>query len=87
MAGLRFVGRKQQRMPIIEVKVKPNAKTSHLEEQEDGTFIATIKSPPVDGKANAELIALIARRFGVSKSSVTIKTGQGSRLKRVHISD
>jgi uncharacterized protein (TIGR00251 family) len=74
-------------MPIIQVKVKPNAKTSHLEEQEDGTFVASIKSPPVDGKANTELIALIARQFGVPKSCVTIKTGQGSRLKRVHVSD
>ena len=48
-------------MKTLSVKVKPNARTSSLE-QIDGSWLAQIKSPPVDGKANAELIALIAPR-------------------------
>ena len=39
----------------------------------------------VDGKANAELLALVAQQFGVAKSSVTLKVGAGSRLKLVRI--
>ena len=38
-------------------------------------------------QANAELIALVAKEFGCAKSAVTIKTGAGSKLKRVEIQD
>ena len=74
-------------MPILLVKAKPNARASALTRQEDGTWLAHVKSPPVDGKANAELIALVAKEFGCAKSAVTIKTGAGSKLKRVEIRD
>lgn len=67
------------------VKVKPNARQSSLERQTDGSWLAQLKSPPVDGKANAELIALIAREFGCAKSAVEIATGAGARIKRVRI--
>ena len=39
----------------IEVRVKPNAKAEGLEEQADGTWIARIKAPPVDGRAKAAI--------------------------------
>lgn len=74
-------------MPILLVKAKPNSRVASLTQQEDGTWLAQLKSPPVDGKANAELIALVARQFGCRKAQVTIKTGGGSRLKRVEIPD
>ena len=51
-------------MTIVLVKVKPNAKTSSFAPAANGEFIAHLRSPPVDGKANAELIALVARHFG-----------------------
>lgn len=74
-------------MAIIEVKVKPNARKSAFEQQADGTWLAHVKATPVDGKANAELIALVAKHFGVSKSSVSIRTGASGRLKRVMIEE
>ena len=74
-------------MPILLVKAKPNARVSALTQQDDGTWLAQLKSPPVDGKANAELIGLVAKRFGCVKSAVDIKTGAGSKLKRVQIPD
>jgi uncharacterized protein (TIGR00251 family) len=74
-------------MPVIQVKVKPNAKASVLEQAADGTWFAQLKSPPVDGKANAELIALVAEHFGCRKADVVIKSGAAGRLKRVHIAD
>jgi len=72
-------------MPVIEVKVKPNSRTSCLEPADGGGWLAQLKSPPVDGKANAELIELVARRFGCAKSAVSIKSGAGSRMKLVKI--
>jgi hypothetical protein len=47
----------------------------------DGVWTARLKSPPVDGKANQELIALVARHFKVPKAAVTIKSGASARLK------
>ena len=73
-------------MPIlIEVKVKPNARTSILEPSADGKWLAHIKAPPVDGRANQELIGLVARRFGCPRSVVSIKTGASGRTKLVRI--
>lgn len=72
-------------MPIVQVKVKPGARESSLRALVDGSFAASLKSPPVDGKANAELIALVARHFGVSKAAVSIKSGAGARMKLVAI--
>lgn len=70
---------------IIEVLVKPNARVSELVENGDGSFTARLKSPPVDGKANEELIGLVAKRFGCSKAGVDIKTGASGRRKRLVI--
>jgi uncharacterized protein len=70
---------------ILEVRVKPNARASSLVEQADGTWLATLKAPPMDGKANAELVALVAERFGCRRAQVTIKVGGGGRRKLVRI--
>ena len=72
-------------MSVIQVKVRPSSRASALEELSDGSYLATLKSPPVDGKANAELIALVAKHFKVSKSDVTIKSGAGARMKLVAV--
>ena len=69
---------------LIQVKVKPGSRVSLLS-QVDGVWLAQLKSPPVDGKANAELIALVARHFGCHKSAVSIKSGASGRLKWVKI--
>jgi uncharacterized protein (TIGR00251 family) len=67
------------------VRVKPNSRTSLLEQEQDGTWIAQIKSPPVDGRANEELIGLVAKQFGCRKAEVSIKSGASSRTKLVRI--
>jgi uncharacterized protein len=70
---------------IIQVKVTPRASESSLTQLNDGTWVAKLKSPPVDGKANAELIALVAEQFRCSKSAVSIKAGVAGRTKVVKI--
>jgi len=69
----------------IQVKVKPNSPVSSLEEPRSGPWRAKLKSPPVDGKANAELVALVAVCFGCRKSAVSIKIGAARRMKVVQI--
>jgi uncharacterized protein len=70
---------------VLRVRVKPRSKASELTQSPDGTWIARLKSPPVDGKANEELIALVAERFGVRKSDVTIKAGASGRMKLIKV--
>jgi uncharacterized protein (TIGR00251 family) len=69
----------------IQVRVKPNARASILVEESPGVWSAQLKSPPVDGKANEELIALVARQFGCRRSAVSIKGGASGRVKLVRI--
>ncbi len=69
------------------VKVKPNAKQQKIEELADGSLNIHLKSPPLDGKANEELIKLLAKKFAVPKSSIRIKSGATSRQKLIEIDD
>ena len=70
---------------ILEIRVKPRARVSELRQIDDGNWTALLKSPPVDGKANQELIALVAKTFHCRKSAVTIKAGASGRIKLVVI--
>ena len=74
-------------MKTLRVKVRPNARTNALVQQDDGTWVAQVKAPPVDGKANDALIALIARHFALRKSQVTVKHGATGRMKLVSVDE
>lgn len=67
------------------VKVKPNAKQQQIIEEEDGSLTIRLKSPPVDGKANEELIKALSKKFSVPKSYIRIKSGASSRQKLIEI--
>ena len=70
---------------VIQVKVKPNSRLSVLEESGEGSWIAQLKAAPINGKANDELISLVATRFQCRKSAVSIKSGASGRMKLVLI--
>ena len=74
-------------MPFVtlQIRVKPRSKTSDLSQSADGTWVAKLKAPPVDGRANEELMALVAEKFGCRKSALTIKAGAAGRIKLVRI--
>ena len=75
-------------MPVLlTIKVKPNSRVSLLQQDAEGHWRAALKAPPVDGKANAELLALVARHFGCTKARVRITSGAAARIKRVRIED
>jgi uncharacterized protein (TIGR00251 family) len=67
------------------VKVKPNSKLQNIKEEADGSLTVSLKSPPVEGKANDELIKLLAEKFDLPKSRIRIKSGLSSRHKLVDI--
>lgn len=70
---------------VIRVRVKPNARSSSLVLLPDGTWVARVKAQAIDGKANKELVVLVARHFRCVKAAVCIKSGAFARMKLVRI--
>ena len=70
---------------LLAVKVKPNSKRPHLGQRADGSLVVHLKSPPLQGRANEELILRLAEKYGLPKSRVRIKSGFYSRDKLVEI--
>ena len=70
---------------IITVKVTPRAAKSEIIGAEAEWLRVRVKAPPVDGKANAALIAFFADLFNLPKKNVSVVAGQTARLKRVRV--
>lgn len=68
---------------IIEIKVVANAKTREVKEMPDGTLRVRTNKPRDAGRANEDVIALIAEHFDVAKSEVEIVSGFTATRKRV----
>ncbi|MDO5576051.1 MAG: DUF167 domain-containing protein [Fibrobacter sp.] len=68
----------------IDIRLKPRAKSDKITVTESILEIA-VTSPPVESKANLHLVKLLAKRLGVSRSSVQIIKGEHSRNKSVSI--
>lgn len=69
----------------IKVTVKPNAKQQTIEKLIDGSWLIHLKSVPVEGKANQELIKLLAKHFHVTQGDIELKRGLNSRDKVIEI--
>lgn len=70
---------------VLALKVQPRASKDGFGEVLGDRLKLRITAPPVDGKANAHLIAYLAKLFDVPKSSVELESGQNGRDKRVRI--
>lgn len=70
----------------VVVTVKPNSRKGPLVEQAgDGTLTVFVREPAVEGKATKAVGVLLAKYFGVPKSSVVLASGATSRIKRYRI--
>jgi len=63
------------------VKVHPRAKKNAITGEVGDALKVALTAPPVDGKANAACVEFFAKLLKVSRSSVTIASGQSSRNK------
>ena len=68
------------------VEVKTNSSKIDVEKITDLVYKVRLTAPPTEGKANTQLIKILADYFNVSKSQVSIKTGKTSKTKLVIIS-
>ena len=67
----------------IACRVQPRASKQGVRGMHGNAIKISLNTPPVDGKANAALCAFLADLFDLSKSSVSIHSGQTSRDKVV----
>jgi uncharacterized protein len=72
---------------VIEVRVQPRAARSEFAGPFGDRLRVRLQAPPVDGRANAALIAFLADAFGVPRARVGIEHGLAGRDKRVRIRD
>ena len=66
---------------IINVRVIPRAKINRIEVQPDGVVRVHTTTAPTDGKATADVIKMLARHYGVPKTSIRLIRGETSRDK------
>ncbi len=67
------------------VRVQPRASRTEVAGPHGDALRIRLTAPPVDGAANRELTAFIARRLKRPKSSVTVLRGETGRLKSLSI--
>jgi len=70
---------------ILELHVQPGAARTEFAGEYGGRLKVRLAAPPVDGKANAALVAFLAQYYGVPKRNVRIVAGASSRRKRILI--
>ena len=69
----------------IALRLIPRARMNEIAGERNGVLLVRVTAPPVDGRANAALCRLIAKRVGVGVRSVSVLHGTGSREKVVRV--
>jgi uncharacterized protein (TIGR00251 family) len=70
---------------VLEVLVQPRASRTRVAGEHDGRLKIQLAAPPVDGEANAALVAFLADALSVRKQDVAIVRGETGRRKSVRV--
>jgi len=70
---------------LLTVRVQPKASRNGWRFEDDGSLRIALIAPPVDGQANAELLAYLAKLLRTGKGALNIENGDKSRNKTVRI--
>lgn len=70
---------------ILTLRIQPKASRDEVCGLHGEAIKIRITAPPVEGKANAHLIKLLAKHFKVPKGQVTLISGENGRDKVVRI--
>jgi len=69
--------------PVVTVKVVPRSSINQIVGFEEDILKVKVKSAPVDGSANRDLIVLLSKCVKLAKEKVEIISGHKSRLKKI----
>jgi uncharacterized protein (TIGR00251 family) len=67
----------------FSVKLKPRSSRNAVLGVREGVLECAVNAPPVDGRANEALIALLSEHLGIPPKALEISGGAKSRNKRV----
>ncbi len=70
---------------LLSLHIQPGARRSGVAGLHGEALKIRLAAPPVEGKANAALLAYVAELLALPKSAVTLKSGQTSRQKVVRV--
>ncbi len=68
---------------VLLVRAQPGAKRSALVGLWNGRLKIALRSPAEDGRANHELIEVLADALGLARRSLSLKSGEKNRLKEI----
>lgn len=80
-----FASKQNANGVTIDVLIQPKSSRDEITGVHGDRLKIKLTAPPVDGKANAALIAFLATTLGISKSAISIVRGETSRQKRIRI--
>ncbi len=70
---------------VLELLVQPRASRTRAVGEHDGRLKVQLAAPPVDGEANAALVAFLAGALGVRRADVAILRGETGRRKTIRV--
>ena len=70
---------------VLELLVQPRASRTRVVGEHDGRLKIQLAAPPVDGEANAALLAFLAQALGLRRADVALLAGESGRRKRVRV--
>jgi len=70
---------------ILDIRVVPRAGRTALAGMRNGALLIRLAAAPVDGAANAELLAFLARLLDLPRPRLLLVAGERARLKRVRV--
>jgi uncharacterized protein (TIGR00251 family) len=70
---------------VFTLRVTPRASANAVAGERDGVLLVRVTAPPVEGKANDAVVALLARTLGTPRGAIQVVQGASSRTKRVSV--
>jgi hypothetical protein len=70
---------------LLDCHLQPKASRDEFAGLHGARLKIRLTAPPLEGKANAQLLTFLASAFGVAKSQVRLESGELNRQKRVRI--
>jgi uncharacterized protein len=80
-----FAARDEPGRVVLSIHVTPRARRDALAVAVNGSLHAWLRAAPVNGAANAALVALLADRLSLPRRAIVILRGETARLKQIAI--
>ncbi len=74
-----------ERRAELAIRVIPRSSREGIDGERDGRTLVRVNAPPVDGRANAAVVRVLAKALGVPKGRVRVIRGERSRDKVVAV--